>query len=187
MAVLLAGLSFATACGGGGDDQPAAVEETTAPDGTSEQTTTEAATTEYTTTEGPPPITAAEERWAREMNQLRRQITGTFHRTRVYTSSVMARIAKKYATCLRALARAGDPGRFQPAARFAERACTRAERAASLLKQALAIEAAGITSQAEADRYNAAVERALEAQGNAVNDFAQAASRAQTIRLELGG
>jgi hypothetical protein len=185
-ALLLAGSFAGAACSGDEGEEAAQTEATTAPDGTSEQATTEATTEETTTEEGPPPITAAEQRWTREMNQLRREMTGGFHRTRVYTNAVMAKLAKTYSRCLRSLRRAGEPGRFEPAARIAERACKRAERAGSLLEEALAIEA-GISSQAEADRYNAAVERALEAQGNAVNDFAQASARARTIEQELAG
>lgn len=186
-AFLLAGSFVAAACSGDEGEGAAQTDATTAPDDTSEQTTTEATTEETTTEEGPPPITAAERRWTREMNQLRREMTGGFHRTRVYTNAVMARLAKTYSRCLRSLRRAGEPGRFEPAARIAERACKRTENAGSLLEEALAIEAAGIFSQADADRYNAAVERALEAQGNAVNDFAQASASARTIEQELTG
>ena len=187
-AILLAASVGAVACSG--DDDPEATptaEETTASDGTTEQTTSEATTEETTTEAGPPPITASEQRWTREMNQIRRQMTRGLTQTRVYTNSVMTKLAKTYSTCVRSLRRAGDPGRFAPAARIAERACKRADRAGSLMEQALALEAAGILSQADADRYSSWIEGAIEAQGNAVNDFAQASVRARTIQEELTG
>ena len=53
------------------------------------------------------------------------------------------------------------------------------------MDEAVQIESAGIDSQAEADRYTALVQRALEGQGNAVNAFAQASARARTIEQEL--
>lgn len=183
-ALLLVGSFGAAACGGDDDEgaEPPA-EATTAPSGTTEETTTEATTTE----EGPPPITASEERWVREMNEVRREMTRGFHQTRVYTASTMARLAKTYSTCLRSLDRAGDPGRFQPAARVAERACKQFEQAGSMMERALAIEDAGIYSQADADRYNKFVERGIEGQGNAVNTFIQASTKARTIQEELSG
>jgi hypothetical protein len=90
VALVLAGSLAGAACSGDeGEGAAPGPEATTAPDGTAAQTTTEATTEETTTEEGPPPITAAERRWTREMNQLRREMTGGFHRTRVYTNAVM--------------------------------------------------------------------------------------------------
>jgi hypothetical protein len=181
-AILVVAFFMVTACSGN-DDQAAPTAE-----GTTEQTTSEPGTTEDTTTEeGPPPITASEQRWMQEMNQLRTEFTRSFRRTRVYTNAAMTRLAKTYSTCLRSLRRAGDPGRFGPAARIAERACEKVERAGSLMEEAVAIESAGITSQAEADKYSALVGKALEAQGNAINVFERAKAQAASIQLELSG
>lgn len=185
-AFLLPASFLTVACSGDGEQgAPATVEATTAPDGTTEPATTEATTEETTTETGPLPITASEQRWTREMNEVRREMTRGFHQTRVYTNSTMAKLAKTYSTCLRSLSRAGDPGRFRPAARIAERACRQLERAGSRMEEAVRIDSAGIDSQAEADRYNSLVQRALEGQGNAVNAFAQASARARTIEQEL--
>jgi hypothetical protein len=185
---LLVGASAGLACAS--DDEGTAaptLQVTTVPDTTIEQTTIEATTEVTTTEEGPPPIRAFERRWVREMNDIRRRMTRGFNQTRVYTNAVMTRLARTYSTCLSSLRRAGRPGRFRSAARIAERACTRVERAGQMMAAAVAIDSAGITSQAQADRYNLLVDRAFEAQGNAVNDFAQASARARTIELELAG
>lgn len=56
-----------------------------------------------------------------------------------------------------------------------------------MMERALAIEAAGIYSQADADRYNMFVQRGLDGQGTAVNTFIQASTRARTIQEELTG
>jgi hypothetical protein len=176
---------FVAACSNDEQGAVTTAETTAAADGTTEQTTSEPTTEQTTTETGPLPITASEQRWTREMNELRRQMTRGFHQTRVYTNSTMTKLAKTYSTCLRSLGHAGDPGRFRPAARIAERACQQLERAASRMEEAVRIDSAGIDSQAEADRYNALVQRALEGQGNAVNAFPQASARARTIEQEL--
>jgi hypothetical protein len=121
------------------------------------------------------------------MNQLRAEFTRSFHRTKVYTNTAMRKLAETYSTCLRSLEQAGDPGRFGPAAKTAERACKKVESAGRLMEKAVAIEDAGIFSQAQADKYSDLVGRAVEAQGNAVNSFEQAKARATSIRLELNG
>jgi hypothetical protein len=184
-AVLLAAF-FVVACSGD-DDDAVATDEGTTEQSLTEETTPEATTEETTTEEGPPPITASEQRWLQEMNQLRAQLTRSFQRTRVFTRSAMTRLAEAYSTCMRSLRQAGDPGRFGPAALSAERACKKLESAGRLMEKALALEDAGIYSQAAADKYNALVERALETQGKAISAFGLAKARAAIIRQELNG
>jgi hypothetical protein len=171
----------------GDDDQAAPTEEGTTEQNLTEQTTDEATTEETTTEAGPPPIIASEQAWLQEMNQLRAQFTRSFRRTKVYTNTAMTNLAEEYSTCLRSLQQAGDPGRFGPAAKTAERACKKVESAGRLMEKAVAIEDAGIFSQAQADKYSDLVGRAVEAQGNALNTFEQAKARAASIRLELNG
>lgn len=166
------------ACSGGGDQEAAATAKTT---------TQAEATTEQTTTEtGPPPITPSEERWVGEMTRLAARMNRVFSGTKVFTNVAMVKVAKAYSACLPSLRRAGDPGRFRPAAHIAQRACEKLNRAGSMMKEAVAIQSAGIDSQTEADKYNALVNRALEAQGNGVNEFERAKVRAQGIGQELG-
>jgi hypothetical protein len=184
--VLLLAAVFVVACSGD-DDVAVATDEGTTEQSQTEQITAEATTEGTTTEEGPPPITASEQRWLQEVNQLRAEFTRSFRRTKVYTNTAMTRLAEAYSTCLRSLRQAGDPGRFGPAARIAERACKKVESAGRLMEKAVAIEDAGIYSQAQADKYSALVSRALEAQGNAINAFERAKARAASIRLELNG
>jgi hypothetical protein len=176
--VLLVSSSPLVACSSGGGDQQAATTPTT--QGT-------ATTAEQTTTDtGPQPITPSEEAWVADMTKLAAQMNKVFHGTEIYTNAAMARVAKVYSTCLISLRRAGDPGRFGPAARVAQRACKKLNSAGKMMAKAVAIQSAGIQTQAEADKYNDLVSRGIKAQGPAISKLELAKARAQVIREELG-
>jgi hypothetical protein len=150
-------------------------------------TTTQAPTTEQTTTDtGPQPITADEEMWVGEMTKLAARMKHAVLGTKVLTNSAMVKNAKAYSTCLPSLRRAGDPGRFGPAANIAERACMKLNSAGNMMKKAVAIESAGIETHTEADKYNDLVGRSIDAQANAISVFERAKLRAQEIGQQLG-
>jgi hypothetical protein len=173
VAVLIAGLALLTGCSGNGNDSEA----------TADTGETGAATT--TTETGPPPITAAEERWVEEIDRLARKMTRASDRVRVYTNAAMTGLAKTNLTCSRSLKRIDPPGRLEPAARLARQGCKKFERSAKAMRMAVAIDAAGVYSQEQADKYNALVEKALETQGNGINALERARSRADQIAASL--
>lgn len=184
---MVAALSLAvlSACAGNGTAEQAAEAETTADTGET-GTTTDAVETDATTETGPPPITAGEERWAQELEKLANRMSRPTDRARLtYTDALIARLAKVYATCLPTLKRAGSPGRLEPAARTALRACMRFEQSANRMSIAVALQAAGIDSQEKADRYSALVSQSIEAQGNGSNAMERARMRAEEISSSL--
>jgi hypothetical protein len=144
-----------------------------------------AATEQTTTDTGPQPITPSEEAWVAEMTQLVAQMSKAVHGTKIYTNAAMVRLAKVYSTCLPALRRAGDPGRFGPAARIAQRACKKLNSAGSMMAKGVAL-SAGIQSQADADKVNDLVKRGIDAQFSAISELELAKARAQVIGQELG-
>ena len=160
--------------------------------GTAEQATeagtTEAGTTdtvaEVTTDTGPPPITADEKRWVQQLERLANRMEVGLE-VKVITDAVKTRFIKTYSTCLRSLKRAGHPGRLEPAARLARQACMIFQRSANLMRETIAMETAGLTSEAEADRFVALSDRAFEAQGNGINAMERARIRAEEISSSL--
>lgn len=177
MIVLTFGLALLNACGGDGNNGQAVQTS-----GTGE---TGATTTTTTTETGPPPITAAEERWVQEIDRVAKTMTRATERVRVFTNAAMSRLAKTYSTCSSSLKGIGPPGRVEPAARLAREGCKKIERSAQALKQAVAIDEAGISSQEQADKYNALIDQAIEGQGNAINALVRARARAEQIANSL--
>jgi hypothetical protein len=59
------------------------------------------------------------------------------------------------------------------------------DRSARAMKQAVAIDEAGVYSQEQADKYNKLVDQALETQGNGTNALERARSRAEEIAVSL--
>ena len=175
-AFVVAALSLAvlSACAGNGSAEQA-----------TEAGTTDAVAAEVTTDTGPPPITADEKRWVQQLERLANRMEGGLSEVKVITDAVKIRFVKTYSTCLRSLKRAGDPGRLEPAARLARRACLIFQRSANLMRETIAMETAGLNSEEEADRFVALSDRAFEAQGNGINAMELARSRAQQISSSL--
>jgi hypothetical protein len=182
--VLLAVLALA-ACGeggtGGGDATSAATQ--------AEETTTAADTTDETTTEEEPeeePITAAEERWAKQVTRyIRRADRVIFTGGVVTEASVRSEIAV-LEECRPTLRRAGDPGRFAPAERRVRRACDRFERAAGALHRVL--DAGGPTAVVgtpEEKIISAGMDVSTEAEGNGYNTLTRARDQIAAIRARL--
>ena len=149
-----------------------------------EAETTDTVAAEVTTDTGPPPITADEKRWVQQLERLANRMEVGLE-VKVITDAVKIRFVKTYSTCLRSLKRAGRPGRLEPAARLARRACMIFQRSANLMKETIAMETAGINSEEEADRFVALSDRAFEAHGNGINAMELARSRAQQISSSL--
>jgi hypothetical protein len=169
-------------CAGGTGEQAAESEATTNPAETS--TAADTGDIGATTETGPPPITADEKQWAEEIERVAKLMNREIGRVHVYTGAAMTRLAKTFSTCLRSLKRAGEPGRMQPAARMARRACEKFQKSADAMRKAMAMEA-GIDSQAEADQFSALLDIAIEAQGNGTNVLEEARLRAVQIRESL--
>jgi hypothetical protein len=181
MAAVAAALALAlSACGSESDRS----EEGAPP------TTTKQETTDVTTTEAEPePITAAEERWREQIERYSERIEDEIALGGAITHSTMRREARLYLECERVLTRAGDPGRFQPASRFAERACERLKKAAKFLDQAIASSERGgvvYAGSPEEERFDHAFKGAVEAAGNAQYELQRALGRAEEIERSIG-
>ena len=166
------------ACGSGDKPKPVA-EQSPATSAQAPPTTTEA---------GPEPITAAEKRWLARLGRYSDRLQRDLESGGVVTHASMQRSAKLYASCSSALRRAGNPGRFGPAARMARRACERLKKAADLLGQAIAATDAGGTVVAgtpEEQQFNRSFNGAIEASGNAHYDLRRALERAQEIERSI--
>ena len=150
-------------------------------------TTTQTKVAPATTTEAAPepePITAAEQRWLAQVENYSGRVDDEITRSGAITQATMRRAAHLYLGCGQALERAGEPGRFEPAARFAERACERLEKAGKLLEQAARSSGPGgfvFAGTAEANQFNRAVSGAFEAAGNGQYDLQRALGRADEI------
>lgn len=166
------------ACGSG--DKAESVAEPRATSTQAEpQTTTEA---------GPEPITAAEKRWLARLGRYSNRLQRDFELGGVVTHASMQRSAKLYADCSTTLRQAGDPGRFEPAARMARRACERLAKAARLLEQAIAATDAGgsvVAGTPEEEQFNRSFNGAIEASGNAHYDLQRALDRAREIERSI--
>ncbi len=180
--VLLAVLALA-ACGeggtGGGDVTSAATQ--------AEETTTAADTTdEATTEEEPEPITAAEERWAKQVTRYIRRADRVIFTGGVVTETRVRSEIAVLEECRPTLRRAGDPGRFAPAERRVRRACDRFERAAGALHRVL--DAGGPTAVVgtpEEKIISAGMDVSTEAEGNGYNTLTRARDQIAAIRAKL--
>jgi hypothetical protein len=183
---LLRGLAAATAlsalalsaCGGS--------EDATAPPTTAKQKSSDVPTT---TEAEPEPITAAEERWLEQIERYSERLEDETTRSGTITHATMRRSARLYLECGRMLSRAGDPGRFEPAARFAERGCERLKNAAGYLEQAIASSERGgfvIAGTKDEKRFDRALTGATEASGNGQYDLQRAVGRAEEIERGFG-
>ncbi|HSK17152.1 MAG TPA: hypothetical protein VK915_13430 [Gaiellaceae bacterium] len=185
--VLAAALLGAAACSSGEAETPAADE---APGQTSSApepatTGTEIATTEEATE---PPVTAVERRWRRSVERYEKRLERQILLGGIVTHASMRRDARVFADCPRMLEDAGDPGRYAPAARIVERACTRLAKAKRLLLQALdATDAGGavVAGTPEEDIFDRAFPGAIEASGNGHYDLQRALERARRIADEI--
>lgn len=185
--VLAAALLGAAACSSGEADSPAADEAPGRTSSAPEATTTGTGTV---TTEEPaePPVTAAETRWLRSVERYEARIERQILRGGVITSASMRREARLFGDCRRMLEDAGDPGRYEPAARSVERACTRLARAARLLRQTIAATSTGsavVAGTPVEEILDRTIPAAIEASGNAHYDLQRAVERARRIADEI--
>lgn len=165
------------ACGSGSERSEPGAQPTTA-----KQETTDATTTD--SEPEPEPITAAEQRWLERIERYSQRLDDEIARGGVVTHSTMRREARLYLGCARVLNRAGDPGRFEPASKLAERACDRLKNAARFLGQAIASSERGgfvYAGSPDEDRFNHALQAALEAAGNGQYDLQRALGQAEEI------
>lgn len=168
-----------SACGG---SERAAEQPTTERKKDTAPATTEAAP-------APEPITAAEEQWLARVEAYSGRVDDEITRSGAITQAAMRRAARLYLGCGRALERAGEPGRFEPAAQFVDRACERLEKAGKLLEQAARSSGPGgfvFAGTAEANKFNRAVSGAFEAAGNGQYDLQRALGRAEEIERGFG-
>jgi hypothetical protein len=154
-------------------------------------TTAKQATTDVTTTSEPEPqpITAAEQRWLRQIERFGRRLDDEVGRGGVVTHSTMRREARVFLGCARVLDRAGDPGRFEPASRYAERACEGLKKAARFLEQAIASsETGGFVYAGSPDerRFEHALQAATEAAANGQYALQRAIGQAEEIERTFG-
>jgi hypothetical protein len=175
----LAALALAGCGGNGGGGEEAA----TATTGTTE----EAMTDETTTEEGPAeePITAAEQRWAREVTRYAGRVERLFRGGVVTKASIRSELAV-LEECLPMLKRAGDAGRFRPAEKRVRKACDRFDRAARALHRVL--DAGGpsaVVGTPEAKIISAGMDVSAEAEGNGFNLLIQAREQIRGIRAGL--
>jgi len=181
IAAAVAALALAlSACRGSGDE---AGEQSEQPSTTNKQQTTAPTTAE------PEPITAAEERWRKQVENYEQRVERNFDRTGVITQAAMRRSARLYVECAEMLDRAGEPGRFEPALPDVERACERLEKAAELLEKAIAATDAGgsvVVGTPEEKQFDRAFNGAFEAAGNAQYDLQRALGRAEEIERSFG-
>jgi len=169
-------------CGGSSEESRS---ETTRP-----ATTTHPADEDVTTTEPvPEPITAGETRWLEEVESYSERLERDVMRGGAITHARMRRSAKLYAGCRPMLRKAGDPGRFEPARRIAQRGCDRLEKADRLLGKAIAASGPGgsvVADTPEAAQFDRALNGAYEATGNAQYDLQEAIGRAEEIKRTFG-
>lgn len=153
-------------------------------------TTAQAADEDVTTTEPlPEPITARETGWLDEVESYSERLEREVRRGGAITHASMRRSAKLYAGCRPMLSKAGDPGRFEPARRIAQRGCDRLEKAARLLGKAIAASGPGgsvVVDTPEAAQFDRALNGAYEATGNAQYDLQEAIGRAEEIERTFG-
>jgi hypothetical protein len=183
VAAAAAALALAlVACGPGSERNEGATPSTTA-----KQETTDATTTE--SEPEPEPITAAEQRWLEHIERYGRRLDDEIALGGAITHSTMRREARLYLECGRTLDRAGDPGRFEPASRFAERACKRLKKAAKFLEVAIASsERGGLVYAGSPDekRFDHAFRGAAEAAANGQYDLQRALGQAEEIERTVG-
>lgn len=185
--VLAAALLGAAACSSGEADTPAADEAPGQTNSAPEPTTTgtETVTTEEATE---PPVTAAERRWLRSVERYEARIERQILRGGIITRASMQREARLFDHCRRMLEDAGDPGRYEPAARIVERACTRLAKAARLLRQTIAATGTGsavVAGTPVEEIFDRTIPGAIEASGNAHYDLQRAVERARRIADEI--
>jgi len=174
-ATAVSALAFA-ACGGSKD--------TAAPPPTTKQATKKQAAEVTTVAPEAEPITASEKRWLAQIEVYSERVDDEISRAGAITQAAMRRQARLYLNCERAVSRAGDPGRFEPARPFAERACERLRKAAQLLQESAESSGPGgfvFAGTAEAKQFSRAVSRAFEAAGNGQYDLRRALERAEEI------
>jgi hypothetical protein len=85
--------------------------------------------------------------------------------------------------------RAGDPGRFEPASRFAKRACERLKKAARFLEQAIASSERGgfvYAGTPDEKRFDHAFKGAAEAAANGLYDVQRALGQTEEIERSVG-
>ena len=178
MAATAAALALVLAACGSGSDRS----EEGAPPTTAKQETTVATTTD--SEPEPEPITATEQRWLAHIERYGRRLDDEIALGGAVTHSTMRREARLYLGCARMLDRAGDPGRFEPARRLAERACERLKKAARFLDQAIASSEPGgfvYAGSPDEDRFNHALQSATEAAANGQYDLQRALGQAEEI------
>lgn len=179
LVVVLAALALAGCGGNGGGGEEAATVTT----GTTEETTTDGTTTEEEPAEEP--ITAAEQRWAREVTRYVGRAERLFKGGVVTKASIRSEIAV-FEGCRPMLKRAGDPGRFARAERTVLRACGRFERATRALHRVL--DAGGPTAVVgtpEEKVITAGMDASTEAGGNGYNLLMRAREQIRMIRAGL--
>ena len=181
VAAVVTALALAlSACGSGSEPN-----EKSAP-----PTTTKQETAAVTTVEAEPePITAAENRWLAQLEAYSERVDDEITRSGAITQATMRRAARLYLGCEQALERASEPGRFGPAARFAERACERLQKAGKLLEKAASSSGPGgfvFAGTAEAKKFDRAVSGAFEAAGNGQYHLQRAIGSAEEIERSFG-
>jgi hypothetical protein len=168
-------VTVALAACGSGNEKPVADQSTATSTQPTSPTTTEAL---------PEPITPAEKRWMARLERYSNRVQRDIELGGAVTHASMGRSAKLYAGCSRTLRWTGNPGRFEPAAKLAQRACDRLKKAADLLQQAIASSDAGgsvVSGTPEEQQFNRALSGAFEASGNAQYDLQRALERAADI------
>ena len=139
---------------------------------------------------GPPPATEAERRWLDTLARYKRGYERATHRSLTLTQATMADLGDLYGGCADMLREAGDPGRYAPAARIAERACRRLARAERMLATAASVADAGGAIEVgtpEEAIHERAIGGSFEAAGNGGNDLRLALQRARGIEREIEG
>lgn len=137
---------------------------------------------------GPPPATEAERRWLEALARYKRGYERATHRSMTLTQATMADLGDLYGGCADMLRDAGDPGRYAPAARVAERACRRLSRAERMLTTAASVADAGGAIEVgtpEEAIHERAIGGSFEAAGNGGNDLRLALARARAIERQI--
>ena len=96
----------------------------------------------------------------------------------------MERAAKVYRECMPALKGAGNAGHYEPSRALVEQACTRLTKAAHFLEIAIASSELGggvVAGTPKQARFEAAMNGAFEAAGNAQYSLERAHERAEGI------
>lgn len=183
IAAIAAALALAlAACGSGSEPTDEGAPPTTATQKTIDATTTDSEPE-------PEPITVAEQRWLEHIERYGQRLDDEIAMGGVVTHSTMRREARLYLGCARMLDRAGDPGRFGPASRFAERACERLKKAARFLAQAIASSERGgfvYAGSPDEERFNHALQAATEAAANGRYELQRAVGQAEEIERIVG-